>query len=919
MFTRFLKNNLRFFLLIQLVLPAAMAQSSGAGDARAVNLLCEYKVNPMGIDASHPRLSWQIETSAEGVMQEAYQVIVASDREGLDGSRAPAWDSGKVISDQSIHVRYQGQKLESRQRYHWKVRIWVDGSASEWSEPAWWEMGLLDPADWKASWIESTREEDITRSEPSPMLRREFELDRDPVRARLYITSRGLYEAEINGSVVGDEVLAPGWTSYNHRLQYQVYDVTGLLRNGANAIGVRLGDGWYRGFIAFRGNRNAYGDHLGLLCQLEVTYGNGSTEIIKSDTEWKASTGAILASDIYNGETYDARLEKEGWSTPGYDDGDWLPVRLGADSGGKLIASEGPPIRRIEEIRPIEILETPEGDTVLDMGQNMVGRIRMKVSGETGTKVVIKHAEVLDKDGNFYTENLRAADQKLEYTLKGGGEEVYEPVFTFQGFRYLAVDGYPGELTLDSFTGVVIHSDMEPTGSFECSHPLVNQLQQNIIWGQKGNFLDVPTDCPQRDERLGWTGDAQVFAETASFNFNAASFFTKWLGDVAADQTDDGQVPHVVPNVLRGFSATGWADAAVIIPWTMYVRYGDRRILEQQYESMAAWVGYMKEQAGDSYLWTNGTHYGDWLAYATDRSDYPGATTDKDMLATAFYAYSTSLMEKTCRVLGKVNEAEQYASLWKRIQQAFVNEYVTENGRMASNTQTAYTIALEFGLLPRGLRAQAADRLVADIRSFNNHITTGFLGTPYLCHVLSDNGKTGTAYDLLNQETYPSWLYPVKMGATTIWERWDGIKPDGTFQNAGMNSFNHYAYGAIGSWLYGVVAGIRPDPDEPGFKHILISPEPGGGLTHARAELDSMYGRIESGWEITEDGFKLQVVIPPNTHATVRLPRTRVSEVRLHGQPLEDLENYRPRQEGDTVVLGILSGEHEFSYNPPVF
>lgn len=919
MFAKLLRKTINLLLVMLAMLGCFGPRIEAAVDFKAEKLVCEYKVDPVGIDVHNPRLSWRVHSSSSGVLQDSYQVLVSTGREGFDDASKLAWDSGKVASDQSVHVRYRGDELQSRQRYFWKVRIWVNGEPSAWSRTASWEMGLLDPEDWKASWIESTREEDPTRSEPSPMLRRVFSLKEKPARARLYITSRGLYEAEINGSVVGNEVLTPGWTSYHHRLQYQTYDVTGMLVEGDNAIGARLGDGWYRGYIAFRGNRNEYGDHLGLLCQLEITYEDGSTSVIGSDEEWKASTGAILASDIYNGESYDARLEQEGWSSPGFDDDDWLPVRIGDPYEGRLIAPAGPPVRRIEEIKPIEILKTPEGDTVLDMGQNMVGRIRMTVSGEAGTKVSIRHAEVLDKEGNFYTENLRAADQKIEYVLKGGGEEVYEPVFTFQGFRYIAVEGFPGEVQLENFTGIVIHSDMEPTGVFECSNPLINQLQHNIVWGQKGNFVDVPTDCPQRDERLGWTGDAQVFAETASFNFNAASFYTKWLGDVAADQTEDGQVPHVVPDVLRGFSATGWADAAVIIPWTLYLRYGDKGILEKQYDSMAAWVGYMKKQAGNSYLWTNGTHYGDWLAYATDRSDYPGATTSKDMLATAFFAYSTSLMEKTARVLGRDSEAEEYASLWKRIQEAFVNEYVTANGRMESNTQTAYTIALKFGLLPRGLQAQAADRLAADVRSFNNHITTGFLGTPYLCHVLSDNGKLDTAYDLLNQDTYPSWLYPVKMGATTIWERWDGIKPDGTFQNPGMNSFNHYAYGAIGSWLYGVVAGIEPDPDEPGFKHILISPKPGGGLTNARAALDSMYGKIESEWEVAGGLFNLRVVVPHNTRATVRLPKAKIDEVSLNGESLEGLEQYSSRQDGNSVVIEVLSGAYEFSYTPPVF
>jgi len=566
------------------------AASSLAADPAAVNLLCEYKVNPLGIDVSNPRLSWQLESSGTGIMQEAYQIQVSRTMEGLASGQGLAWDSGRIASAESIHIRYQGERTVSRQRYFWKVKIWTSEGESAWSEPAYWENGLLKPGDWKASWIEPEREEDTTQSEPSPMLRRQFKLEKDPASARLYITSHGLYQAEINGSVVGDQVLTPGWTSYSHRLQYQTYDVTGLLRKGENAIGVRLGDGWYRGFIAFRGNRNAYGDKLGLLCQLEVKDAQGNTEIVGSDTDWKFSTGAILASDIYNGETYDARLEKTGWSEAGFDDDSWGAVRTGEKGPARLIAPAGPPVRRIEKIKPVKIMETPEGDKVLDMGQNMVGRIRLKVSGEAGTEVTIRHAEVLDKEGNFYTENLRAADQKLTYILKGEGEEVYEPFFTFQGFRYVAVDGYPGELTTDSITGIVIHSDMKPSGKFECSNSLINQLQHNIIWGQKGNFVDVPTDCPQRDERLGWTGDAQVFAETACFNFNAASFYTKWLGDVAADQTKDGQVPHVVPNVLRGFSATGWADAAVIIPWTMYLRFGDEGILEEQYDSMASWV-----------------------------------------------------------------------------------------------------------------------------------------------------------------------------------------------------------------------------------------------------------------------------------------------------------------------------------------
>ena len=466
-------------------------------------------------------------------------------------------------------------------------------------------------------------------------------------------------------------------------------------------------------------------------------------------------------------------------------------------------------------MRPVQLLKTPAGESVLDFGQNMVGWVRLKVRGPAGTTVTLRHAEVLDKEGNFYTANLRAAKQRVSYVLKGDGEEAYEPRFTFQGFRYVAVEGYPGEPTLDRLTGVVVHSDMPVTGHFETSSPMLNQLQRNIVWGQKGNFLDVPTDCPQRDERLGWTGDAQVFARTASFNMDVAGFFAKWLRDVAADQHENGSVPFVVPDVLsQGGQFSGgsaaWADAAVIVPWTMYLSYGDTRVLETQYPSMKAWVEYMRRQAGDGHLWTTGFHFGDWLAFATTRSDYPGATTGKDLIATAFFAHSTDLLQRTASVLGKNDEAADYLKLLARIKQAFVKEFVTASGRVGENTQTAYALALQFDLLPEDLRAEAARRLAAEVRS-RGHLTTGFVGTPYLCHVLGRYGHLDVAYDLLNRQEYPSWLYPVKQGATTIWERWDGLKPDGAFQDPGMNSFNHYAYGAIGEWMYRVVAGLEID------------------------------------------------------------------------------------------------------------
>jgi len=854
------------------------------------------------------------------VVQAAYQVRVADSEAGLAAS--PIWDTGRVDADQSIHVVYRGPALASGRRYYWQVRVWDgDGARSDWSAPAFFEMGLLDASDWRASWVSPAWDEDLTAPQPAPMLRTTFAVEGEVRAARAYVTSLGLYEVELNGRRVGDQVFTPGWTSYDTRLQYQTYDVTGLLQSGDNAIGAMLADGWYRGYLTWDMRRNVYGEHLALLLQLQITYADGRVQIVGSDASWKAATGPIRMADLYGGEHYDARLEKPGWSRAGYDDGAWGGVRLIDHPKHILIAPAGPPVRKVEEVTPIAILRTPAGQTVFDMGQNMVGWVRLTVRGAAGTTVTLRHAEVLDRDGNFYTDNLRRAGQTVRFTLKGGSEEVYEPRFTFQGFRYVAVDGLPGAPTPEDVTGVVVHSDMTPTGSFEASKPLINQLQHNIVWGQKGNFLDVPTDCPQRDERLGWTGDAQVFAGTAAFNMDVAGFFTKWLGDLAADQKPNGAIPFVIPDVLTrgsapGIGATGWADAGIVIPWTLYVAYGDTRILENQYASMSAWIGYMRDRAGADLIWDGDFHFGDWLAYNTDRSDYPGATTDKDLIATAYFAHSTGLLHRIARILGREEDAARYAALLEDLKEAFRKEYVTANGRLASNTQTAYALALSFGLMPEGHEAEAARRLAQDVRAFGNHLTTGFLGTPLLTQSLSDHGYLDVAYDLLNQDTYPSWLYPVKTGATTIWERWDGIRPDGSFQDAGMNSFNHYAYGAVGEWLYRVVAGLDADPEEPGYKHVRIQPQPGGGFTYARAALNTMYGRAASAWELVDGQFRLDVTVPPNTHATVRLPHASLAQVTESGQALGAAHGIaRAFQEGEAVIVEVGSGRYRFAYN----
>jgi alpha-L-rhamnosidase len=902
--------------------PGACA-AAAATPLRVVGLRTEYKENPLGIDARKPRLSWRIESDGRGVVQSAYEVRVARSERGLGAKGERVWESGKVSSDDSIHRPYGGPTLESGRRYHWQVRVWDgNGKPSAWSTPAWWEMGLLAPSDWKASWIEPDLPEDVSTPGPSPMLRREFSLKGKVARARAYVTSHGLYELHLNGRRVGDQLFTPGWTSYRKRLQYQAYDVTPLLKTGDNAVGVLLGNGWYRGNLAWEDRRNLYGDRLALLCQIHVTYKDGREEVITSDGAWKSAAGPVLMSEIYHGETYDARLEKAGWAAPGFDDRQWSGVRLAEHPKDHLVAPAGPPVRRIEELKPVRVFKTPAGDTVADLGQNMVGWIRLEVQGPAGTTVTLRHAEVLDKAGNFYTENLRKAKATLRYMLKGAGAETFEPHFTFFGFRYVAVDSFPGELTKDALTGVVVHSDMARAGEFVTGKPLVDQLQHNILWGQKGNFLDVPTDCPQRDERLGWTGDAQAFSRTAAFNMDVASFFTKWLKDLAADQFESGSVPHVVPNVLPDFEgrepggAAGWADAAVIIPWNMYLVYGDERILETQYDSMVRWVEFERKRAGDDLVWTGDFHFGDWLAYAATgmaANDYPGATTGKDLIATAFFAHSTDLLQRTALVLGKREDAARYGDQLARIKRAFRREFVTEAGRVGEGTQTAYVLALQFDLLPEELRKVAARRLAEEVRE-RKHLTTGFLGTPYLCHVLSRYGYLDEAYLLLNREEYPSWLYPVKQGATTIWERWDGQRPDGTFQTTEMNSFNHYAYGAIGDWMYRVLAGIEIDESAPGYRHVLVQPRPGGGFTRAKASHETMFGTVSSAWTLEGGRFELAVLVPANTRATVRLPGAKLADVTESGRALAGANGVTgQKQDGDGVVVEVGSGRYTFA------
>ncbi len=902
-----MKQSLLFSLLSLLTCFSALAQLSVRSPRT------ENRDNPLGLDVA-PRFGWQLASDKRDTRQTAYEIRVAARPAELARGKNLLWTSGKTMSEASVWVPYGGPAQQSGKKYWWQVRVWDNhGQVSAWSEPAFWQTGLLHASDWTAQWITQGFPDDSMQA--SPMFRKAFTLRKKIASATAYITAHGLYEAQINGRRVGDAFLTPGWTAYKTRLQYQVYDVTDLLKNGSNAIGVTLGNGWFRGAIGWIENRNFYGNELALLVQIDIEYTDGTHERVLSDGSWKSSTGPIRSAEIYHGEWYDARLEQAGWAAPGFNDAAWKGVVVKTFSGQQLTCTYNEPVRQHETFQPVRIFKTPEGDLVADFGQNLVGWVRLRATGRSGDRVTLQFAEVLDKHGNFYTENLRRARATDNWVLRGGGEESFEPHFTFHGFRYAKIEGFPGELKPENITAVALYSDLRPTGQFACSEPLLNQLQHNIQWGQRGNFLDVPTDCPQRDERLGWTGDAQAFSLTAAFNMDVHNFFSKWLKDLAADQLSSGAVPWVIPSVFGGNSnsSAGWADAATIIPWNMYLAYGDRRILEDQYPSMKAWVEYMHAQSKND-LWNTGAHFGDWLFYSINNDcDGRSAITDKYLIAQCFYAYSTQLLINAATVLGKTDDVATYSALLQKIKTAYLNEYVTPNGRILSPTQTACVLALQFDMLPEAQRERAVQALADNIKAYNNHLTTGFLGTPYLCHVLTRFGRNDLAYTLVNQKTYPSWLYPVTMGATTIWERWDGIRPDSSFEEASMNSFNHYAYGAIGDWLYRVAAGINMDNEGPGYRKIVIHPRPGGGLSQASATLNSLYGPIASAWKMEENRLMLEVEIPANTSATIFIPADNSEMVTEGGQPLGVSPGVQlSGMQESCVVVKTGSGKYNF-------
>ncbi|MCW5553325.1 MAG: glycoside hydrolase family 78 protein [Verrucomicrobiae bacterium] len=1047
-------------LFPHLRLNAAPATVAASGGLQVEHLRCEYRVRPVGMDVVEPRLSWTLASDQRGQKQTAYHVLVASSVETLDRDTGDLWDSGKVVSDATLHVAYAGRPLPSRMRAWWKVRVWdKDGQPTAWTSPAAWSMGLLNQSDWQAKWIadpssttnvaprgplngyhsqitntadatkwvainlgesrsfdtvrlfparpydwqpdtpgflfplrfrievahqpnfsDSKLVVDRTQSEvlnpgtnapsypfstvtarfvrltatrlnrrdgtnfalalaemqvlrgelnlavgakvtaldsiesgawaltnltdgvtatvkpgaasaalPGTMVRKSFTLPTAIRRATVYASALGLYELRINGRRVGTELLAPEWTSYRQRVHYQTHDVTGLLRSGENVLAALLGEGWYAGRLMAM-PRFPYGNHLRFLLQLEIELADGSKQTLVSDDSWRStSTGPLLASGIYDGETYDARREMPGWDEPGFDDHQWNAATAFDLDSRRLIWQRNEPIQVMKELFPRQLSEPRPGVYIFDLGQNMVGWCRVKARGVAGQTVVIRHAEMLNDDGTLYTANLRGAPQVDRYTPRADGEFVFEPRFTYHGFRFVELTGLAERPGRDAVLGRVFHSSSPVVGRFECSEPSLNRLMQNILWTQRGNLMSSPNDCPQRDERFGWMGDIQAFAQTAIFNMDLAAFFTKFAQDIRDDQADDGRFPDFAPHPgdpNQNFSGVpAWGDAGTIVPWRAFQNYADARLLAEHFAAASRWVDYIHTN-NPELVWRKGRNndYNDWLnGDWIKQAGWPteGGSVPKELFATAFFAHSTDIVAKMAAVLGRHEDARCYRELFHRIKTVFNEKFVQPDGRIEGDTQGGYALALNFDLLPEELRPRAAQHLVENIHRYQTHLSTGIQTTHRAMLELTRHGESALAWQLLTNRTFPSWRYMIDNGATTIWERWDGYVQGRGFQDAGMNSFNHWAFGAVGEWIWRNLAGFNPDETQPGWKHFTIAPRPGGGVTWSKAEYQSIRGRIACDWRIESGELAVHVLVPPNTTASLLLPAsdaTRITE-----------------------------------------
>lgn len=949
--------HITLVLVISITHPSA--QSVGA--LKAIDLRIEYLDNPIGIDITEPRLSWIVTSNERAQNQSAYQILIASSPALLEKDTADLWDTGKVTSSETNHIEYSGKALKSRMQVYWKVRSWDKyDNASEWSDVATWSMGLLSFSDWEAAWIGydiPAEELDLGKElelAPSPYLRTEFETKpRGKVkRATIYASAMGVFELRLNGERVGDDYFTPGWTDYNKRIYYFTYDVTDQIEEGANAFGAILSDGWYAGYVGYGrtlkgiidGERNFWGNKIGVRAQLEIEYENGETQTISTisdlqrrtnpvqafnpqsseqmyidnDNIWLASTGPLRETDILMGETFDARLENTGWDKAGFDDSSWKPVKWRGNPHGVVEAYPGVPVQIQEELKAVTLTEPSPGTFIFDFGKNFAGVGRLKVKGQAGTKVTLRYGEMLHQDGSLMTENLREARSTDTYILKGDKEESWMPKFTYHGFQYIEVTGYPGTPEIDAITGVVINSSTPQVGKIEFEGdlnwggkaPLISQLFENIKTTQFANFFDVPTDCPQRDERMGWTGDAHIYFRTSAYIADVSAFYTKWMRDVRDAQLPYGAYSNYAPMPFQhAFDySPGWMDGGVILPYMLYRTYGDKRLLEEHWESMTRFMKFQRDAAGENYLRPQaGQNFGDWLVV--------GYNTDKNFIAAAYYAYDIHLMAEMAEALNKNEEAETYRALFSKVKEAFIKAYLLADGELTENSQTAYSMALVMNLYPKELEQRGADRLAELVKSNGNRLATGIAGVSHLLPILSKYGYEDVAYNLLMQTDYPSWGYSVVNGATSIWERWNSYTKEEGFMNPTMNSFSHYANGSVGEWMFSDIAGI--DVNKPGYRQFEIKPLiEAAPFSAVSAEHKSINGMIKSAWKKNGNNVTINVTIPTNTTAEVYVPAVSVDAVTENGTDVIDAEGVKfNRVDGGYLVFDVLGGQYQFLSN----
>ncbi|MFV9551392.1 family 78 glycoside hydrolase catalytic domain [Algibacter sp. PT7-4] len=868
--------------------------------------------NPLGFYDANPTFSWELPVLKHVASQSAYQIVVASSKDLLPNN-ADLWDSNKQEKNQSVWVKYGGPALQSRQKVYWQVKYWnQEGEASEWSAINNFELGLLHNTDWKAKWIGLDTARDSIRGRENVLihkpqyLRKTFELFNEVTSARLYITAKGVFDVSLNGENVSDDAMSPGFTTYDKRIETLTYNVTNLIESGQNTIGVELASGWYSGRLLWGNTPWDNSVSPKVLCQLELHMKDGSKEIIISDESWKGITnGPLQFAEIYDGEIYNANLEIPNWSSNSFDDKNWNKVEIAnLDENVNLEPKRHTVVKDKIKLVPKEITKK-DGAVIFNLQQNMVGVPRVKVPMKKGDTLKIRFAEMLSPDGTFYTKNYRSAHSTDYYVAAKDGIIEYQPKFTFHGFSYVELSGFDAskEPQKDWVTGIVQYSDFDDNGTFTSSHEKLNQLQSNIVWGLRGNFLDIPTDCPQRNERLGWTGDAQVFGPTSMFNADVYKFWASWLQSVREAQLEDGAIPWTVPDT-RGnkIASSGWGDVVTIIPWEIYMRTGDIGFLEDNFEMMKQWVEHHQKKSKNHI--SNMMSFSDWLQPYPENGDNKGDTS-RNLIGTAFFAHSAKLTAKAAQVLGKTEEQAEYEALYKTVATTFDDKFFDETGKVkgVAETQTSYLLALAFHLLPESKIKNAQANLLRKLKDANNHLRTGFLGTPLLSKVLDDMGEVDLVYKLLFNETYPSWFYSINQGATTIWERWNSYSKTEGYNPMSMNSLNHYAYGAIGEWMYERIGGIAPL--EAGYKTIKIAPQVRHPLTSAAASLNTPYGKVTSAWEVKDGTFTLSITVPPNTTAKVLMLGTM--------ETVEDTQDIKTLStKTDKTELLVQPGTYKF-------